>query len=331
MYSKICFDTELITSASALPTLPVHFRYPRSTDSRMQIISVSMYMDHLGSPVILYCFINHDPRVKGYILYIIQGYSMSGLWCYVNFDPTISTFLPAVICWSAAQRWAHPLPDGPVTTQPHNVAHNVAVTTQPHPECPGSGPVNPIWEPEKNWDRGGEQNLKVEHEDGKLPLHIHQPHHTWALSRSTQIYRSPPNSDEKFEYALQSQSPASVCENLELWKDKYLFPKLQLFNFNNSGWMHIMITWLAVKQAQARPRLAKAACQPITERWRDALSSTANRQQTQGVPIDKYTKTIKSNPSPRSWDPLTTAVKSNALAELMNRASKIHWKNLSWL
>ena len=26
-----------------------------------------------------------------------------------------------------------------------------------------------------------------------------------------------------------------------------------------------------------------------------------------------------------------TAVKSNALAELMNRASKIHWKNLSWL
>ena len=27
----------------------------------------------------------------------------------------------------------------------------------------------------------------------------------------------------------------------------------------------------------------------------------------------------------------STAVKSNALAELMNRASKIHWKNLSWL
>ena len=26
-----------------------------------------------------------------------------------------------------------------------------------------------------------------------------------------------------------------------------------------------------------------------------------------------------------------TAVKSNALAELMNRASTIHWKNLSWL
>ena len=158
--------------------------------------------------------------------------------------------------------------------------------------------------------------------------------HTWALSRSTQIYRSPPNNDEKFECVFQSQSPAPVCENLELWKYKYLernFPKLQLSNFNNSGWMHIMITWLAVKQAQARPRLAKAACQPITERWRDALSSTANRQQTQGVPIDKYTKTIKSNPSPRSWDPLTTAVKSNALAELMNRASKIHWKNLSWL
>ena len=34
-------DTELITSASALPTLPVHFRYPRSTDSsRMPIIIV---------------------------------------------------------------------------------------------------------------------------------------------------------------------------------------------------------------------------------------------------------------------------------------------------
>ena len=29
--------------------------------------------------------------------------------------------------------------------------------------------------------------------------------------------------------------------------------------------------------------------------------------------------------------PPPTAIKSNALAELMNRASKIHWKNLFWL
>ena len=209
--------------------------------------------------------------------FLINRQNTSKIFCaaYVNVD---TRPLAHSIVWGCAgQRWAHPLPDGPVTTQPHNVAHNVAVTTQPHPECPGSGPVNPIWEPEKNWDRGGEQNLKVEHKEGKLPLHMTQPHHTWALSRSTQIYRSPPNNDEKFECVFQSQSPAPVCENLELWKDKYLFPKLQLFNFNNSGWMHIMITYLAVKQAQARPRLAKAACQPITERWRDALSSTGNK------------------------------------------------------
>ena len=38
------------------------------------------------------------------------------------------------------------------------------------------------------------------------------------------------------------------------------------------------------------------------------------------VPMQNFNKSLKL---------YSTAVKSNALAELMNRASKIHWKNLS--
>ena len=44
----------------------------------------------------------------------------------------------------------------------------------------------------------------------------------------------------------------------------------------------------------------------------------------------KSTKFRHTNPiKPDIEDSSGTAVKSNALAELMNRASKIHWKNLS--